>query len=45
MIIEKSKYLICDVDGVMTTGQYLYSSIDKTHKIFGPHDQDCSPPP
>ena len=40
MIIKKSKYLICDVDGVMTTGQYLYSSFGKTHKIFGPHDHD-----
>ena len=34
------KYLILDVDGVMTTGQFLYDSSGKTHKIFGPDDSD-----
>ena len=34
------KNLIIDVDGVMTTGQFLYSSDGKSHKIFGPHDAD-----
>ncbi|HCR36078.1 TPA: phosphatase [Candidatus Woesebacteria bacterium] len=32
--------LIIDVDGVMTTGQFLYDSKGKSHKIFGPHDAD-----
>ena len=29
-----------DVDGVMTTGQFLYSAEGKAYKIFGPHDAD-----
>ena len=32
--------LIIDIDGVMTTGQFLYSSEGKAYKIFGPHDAD-----
>ena len=35
-----SKILIFDVDGVLTTGQFIYSSEGKTYKIFGPHDSD-----
>jgi len=35
-----SKTMILDVDGVMTTGQFLYSSEGKLFKIFGPHDGD-----
>jgi len=31
---------VIDVDGVMTTGQFLYSSKGKAFKIFGPHDSD-----
>jgi len=31
---------VLDVDGVMTTGQFLYSKEGKTHKVFGPHDAD-----
>lgn len=31
---------VLDVDGVMTTGQFLYSSDGKSHKVFGPHDAD-----
>ena len=31
---------ICDVDGVLTTGQFLYSSEGKVMKIFGPDDND-----
>ena len=31
---------ILDVDGVMTTGQFLYSSRGKSFKVFGPHDSD-----
>ena len=31
---------ILDVDGVMTTGQFLYSELGKSMKIFGPDDND-----
>ena len=31
---------LLDVDGVMTTGQFLYSKDGKEYKIFGPHDSD-----
>ena len=31
---------ICDVDGVLTTGHFLYSSEGKVMKIFGPDDND-----
>ena len=36
---EKPNFII-DVDGVMTTGQFLYSAEGKAYKIFGPHDAD-----
>lgn len=32
--------LVVDVDGVMTTGQFLYSPKGKEYKVFGPHDSD-----
>ena len=32
--------VIFDVDGVMTTGQFLYSKDGKEYKIFGAHDND-----
>jgi 3-deoxy-D-manno-octulosonate 8-phosphate phosphatase (KDO 8-P phosphatase) len=32
--------LIIDVDGVMTTGQFLYSKDGKEYKTFGAHDSD-----
>mgnify|MGYP001449945127 CR=1 FL=1 len=32
--------LIIDVDGVMTTGQFIYSNAGKQFKIFGAHDSD-----
>ncbi len=32
--------LILDVDGVLTTGQFLYTSEGKFSKVFGPHDND-----
>src|SRR3990167_374328 len=32
--------LILDVDGVMTTGQFLYTTQGKAIKIFGPDDND-----
>ena len=31
---------VLDVDGVLTTGQFLYSTEGKAYKIFGPHDAD-----
>jgi 3-deoxy-D-manno-octulosonate 8-phosphate phosphatase (KDO 8-P phosphatase) len=37
----KPKYLILDVDGVMTTGHFLYSEQGKAMKIFGPDDHDA----
>lgn len=36
----KFKVFILDVDGVMTTGQFLYSSSGKQMKVFGPDDND-----
>jgi len=38
--MENFKVLILDVDGVMTTGQFLYSEAGKQMKIFGPDDND-----
>lgn len=35
------KFLIIDVDGVMTTGQFLYSADGKVLKVFGPDDHDA----
>jgi len=37
---KKPSVLILDVDGVMTTGQFLYSEKGKEYKVFGPHDND-----
>lgn len=34
------KNLILDVDGVFTTGQFLYTADGKFAKVFGPHDND-----
>jgi 3-deoxy-D-manno-octulosonate 8-phosphate phosphatase (KDO 8-P phosphatase) len=31
---------ILDVDGVMTTGQFIYSEDGKLYKVFGAHDSD-----
>ncbi|MBI2086882.1 MAG: HAD hydrolase family protein [Candidatus Zambryskibacteria bacterium] len=36
----KPKNFIIDVDGVFTTGQFLYTEEGKFAKIFGPHDND-----
>jgi 3-deoxy-D-manno-octulosonate 8-phosphate phosphatase (KDO 8-P phosphatase) len=33
--------LILDVDGVLTTGQFLYDSTGKVMKVFGPDDNDA----
>ncbi len=34
------KNFIIDVDGVFTTGQFLYTAEGKFAKVFGPHDND-----
>jgi len=34
------KKIVFDVDGVFTTGQFLYTNEGKFAKIFGPHDND-----
>tara|TARA_B100000963_G_C22436915_1_gene584751 strand:+ start:83 stop:550 length:468 start_codon:yes stop_codon:yes gene_type:complete len=36
----KPKNFVLDVDGVMTTGQFLYSENGKMYKVFGSHDHD-----
>lgn len=38
----KNKFtnLVLDVDGVLTTGQFLYTEKGKFAKVFGPHDND-----
>jgi len=36
----KPKVFVLDVDGVMTTGQFLYTKNGKEMKIFGPDDND-----
>ena len=36
----RPKVFLLDVDGVMTTGQFLYSSDGKAFKVFGPDDHD-----
>ena len=37
---NKKLIFLIDVDGVMTTGQFIYSKLGKISKIFGPHDSD-----
>ena len=34
------KNFICDVDGVLNTGQFLYDESGKRYKIFGPDDNE-----
>jgi 3-deoxy-D-manno-octulosonate 8-phosphate phosphatase (KDO 8-P phosphatase) len=41
MTDKKPKCFILDVDGVMTTGHFLYTSEGKVMKIFGPDDNDA----
>ena len=36
----KQKFIILDVDGVMTTWKFIYSSKGKLFKEFGAHDSD-----
>ena len=38
--LKKPRIFILDVDGVMTTGHFLYSENGKIIKIFGPDDND-----
>lgn len=40
--MEETKKInfVLDVDGVMTTGHFIYSLEGKKYKIFGPHDSD-----
>lgn len=42
-MLKKSKPIcfILDVDGVMTTGHFLYTAEGKVMKIFGPDDNDA----
>lgn len=35
------KVFILDVDGVLTTGQFIYSAAGKQYKVFGPDDNDA----
>ena len=35
------KYFLLDVDGVMTSGHFVYSRKGKEYKIFGPDDHDA----
>ena len=39
-MIKKPSYIVLDVDGVMTSGKFLYSSKGKIFKEFGAHDND-----
>ncbi len=39
--MKKPNVFILDVDGVMTNGQFLYSSEGKVLKVFGPDDNDA----
>ncbi|HNH34499.1 MAG TPA: hypothetical protein PK375_01220 [Rhodocyclaceae bacterium] len=40
MAEDLPQVLILDVDGVLTTGQFLYSARGKEFKVFGPDDND-----
>ncbi len=41
VILDNKKLtFVLDVDGVMTTGQFLYSEKGKAFKVFGAHDAD-----
>tara|TARA_B100001996_G_scaffold383058_1_gene377190 strand:+ start:1691 stop:2149 length:459 start_codon:yes stop_codon:yes gene_type:complete len=33
-------HFVIDVDGVLSTGQFIYDETGKVYKIFGPHDSD-----
>ena len=36
----KPNLFVLDVDGVLSSGQFLYDTNGKQYKIFGPHDND-----
>ena len=40
-LIKKPKIFLLDVDGVLTTGEFIYSEEGKSLKIFGPDDHDA----
>jgi len=40
MEVYRVKIFLFDVDGVLTTGQFLYTADGKAMKIFGPDDND-----
>jgi 3-deoxy-D-manno-octulosonate 8-phosphate phosphatase (KDO 8-P phosphatase) len=37
---DKPKHFVLDVDGVLSTGQFIYSNEGKLYKVFGAHDSD-----
>lgn len=39
--MKTPKVFILDVDGVLTTGQFLYTAAGKAMKVFGPDDHDA----
>jgi hypothetical protein len=41
MKVKSPSVLICDVDGVLTNGQFVYTSEGKFSKVFGPDDHDA----
>ena len=41
VVIKIPKYLIIDVDGVLTDGSYQYTVDGKVAKVFGPDDNDA----
>ena len=38
---KSPKNIVLDVDGIMTTGQFLYDDKGKKFKVFGPDDADA----
>jgi len=38
---DKPTVFILDVDGVLTTGQFIYTAYGKAMKVFGADDNDC----
>lgn len=39
--LETPRHFVLDVDGVMSTGQFLYDTQGKRFKVFGPDDADA----
>ena len=37
---KNPNHFVIDVDGVLSTGQFIYGDSGKLYKIFGPHDSD-----